>query len=320
MTSDNATSPLFLSPVFFLMGPTATGKTSLAIRLAQQLPIEIISVDSAMVYRGMDIGTAKPDLSSRQQVPHHLLDVCEPKHAFSAGEYYQLALAKISEIQDRGHIPLCVGGSMLYFNLLKNGLAALPPADEKLRAKLIEKANQYGTMSLYHELQQCDAPSAMHIKSNDLKRIIRALEVWHLSGKRLSDLQKESRSPIAAQIKSIALLPRERRQLDDVMAQRLTTMLANGFIDEVRHFYQGGDLDLNTPSMQAVGYRQVWSYLQGDLTKQQMIDAILKKTQRLAKHQMTWLRRWPIDLKLYCDEEDCVTPSVDFISKEIAAS
>lgn len=281
-------------PVICLMGPTASGKTPLAVELVQQFPLEIISVDSALVYRGMDIGTAKPDAETLKIAPHRLIDICDPAEAYSAGKFRDDALREIDDIHQNGKIPLLVGGTMLYFRVLLQGIAQLPLADEAIRAQLTERAENEGWESLHAELAEVDPEAAARIHSNDAQRIQRALEVYMLSGKSISSLQQNQTSPLAGfDVKQIALMPSAREKLHARIAQRFQTMLDAGFIDEVKQLMARGDLSPELPSIRSVGYRQVWDYLAGNIDEKTMRESAIAATRQLAKRQITWLRSWP---------------------------
>jgi tRNA dimethylallyltransferase len=277
-----------------LLGPTASGKSALAMQLAAEFPCELISVDSAQVYRGMDIGTAKPSLEERVQVRHHLLDICDPSHIYSVNEFYRDAQQCIAEIQQRGKIPLLVGGTCLYFHALRVGLAELPSADEQLRARLNAEAQQLGWPILHQRLAQYDAITAARLHPNDGQRILRAIEVYEITGQPLSywhaqqqDLTDHDRTLW------LGLMPASRADLHQRIATRFLQMVEAGFDEEVRALMQRGDLHIDLPSMRSVGYRQWWAYLQGELTCEQAIERAIIATRQLAKRQLTWLRRWP---------------------------
>jgi tRNA dimethylallyltransferase len=279
-------------PAIFLMGPTASGKSKLAVQLAQALNGEIISVDSALVYRGMDIGTAKPTLAEREGIPHHLIDILDPTEAFSTGQFRNKAIALMADITERGRIPLLVGGTMLYFNALNNGLAVLPEADAAIRAKLDDELIILGKDALHQRLAKIDPESATRIHPNDPQRIQRALEVYEISGKPLTayfiDTQQ---SAIPYQITKLIVAPTERKILHDIIAKRFNQMLEQGFIEEVEALVNRGDLNATMPSIRAVGYRQVWAYLHGEVDKATMIEKGIAATRQLAKRQFTWLRK-----------------------------
>jgi tRNA dimethylallyltransferase len=280
--------------VICLMGPTASGKTALAIEWAAQRPCTVISVDSALVYRGMDIGTAKPDKEILLKTPHRLIDFLDPSENYSAASFRKDAIDEIEKALQQQTIPLLVGGTMLYYRALQQGLAPLPDADQVVRGQLLIELQQQGLPALYQQLQQVDAASAQRIQATDTQRIQRALEVYRLTGKPLSQLQQQ-----AATIESpynfvnIGILPADRSILHQRIAQRFQQMLAQGFIDEVAALQARGDLHLGLPSMRAVGYRQIWQYLQGEYDKATMIEKAVAATRQLAKRQLTWLRQWP---------------------------
>ena len=281
------------APIICLMGPTAAGKTPLAVRLVQALPCEIISVDSAMVYRGMDIGTAKPDAETLKIAPHHLIDIVDPKEAYSAGQFRVDAMRAIDDIQARGRIPLLVGGTMLYFRALQQGLAGLPTADKDLRMTLQKRAELEGWQVLHAELAAIDPQSAKRIHVSDTQRIQRALEVYLLSGKPISQWQAEDKNPLTHKIINIGLMPFDRARLHERIAQRFALMLQLGLVDEVKKLYERGDLSADLPAMRSVGYRQVWDYLAGNSTFAEMKEKAIAATRQLAKRQITWLRSWP---------------------------
>ena len=279
-------------PVIFLMGPTASGKTALAIRLAHAIDAEIISVDSALVYIGMDIGTAKPDLNERGGIPHHLIDIIDPRESFSTGQFRSRALALMADITRRGKIPLLVGGTMLYFNALTQGLAELPPADEMLRNRLNREFAEVGKEAMHRKLAAIDPQSARRIHPNDPQRVQRALEVFELTGKPLTTFFEEAPAPVIPyRVLKLVVAPEDRKILHAAVAQRFLKMLDQGLLEEVDKLYQRGDLSEQMPSIRAVGYRQVWSYLQGEYDKQTMIERAIVATRQLAKRQFTWLRR-----------------------------
>lgn len=277
--------------VVCLMGPTAAGKTGLAVELARRLPFEIISVDSALVYREMDLGTAKPDLATRRLIPHRLIDILDPVEAYSAGRFRGDALREIAAVQAAGRIPLLVGGTLLYFRALERGLAELPLADPTVRARLAAELAACGSPSLHARLARLDPVAAGRIHPRDPQRIQRALEVCELSGRSLTELCAAARTeslPFAT-IKLIVGLA-DRRRLHERIAQRFYAMLEQGFVAEVERLRARGDLDLNKSSMRAVGYRQVWTYLEGGLDYAAMVERGIVATRQLAKRQLTWLR------------------------------
>jgi len=281
-----------LPPAIFLMGPTASGKTALSVQLAQALGGEIISVDSALVFKGMDIGTAKPTLEERGGIPHHLIDILDPSESFSTGQFRTQALALMKAITRRGKIPILTGGTMLYFNALFNGLAVLPEADPEIRAKLDQDLEQLGKEILHQRLAVIDPQAAARIHPNDPQRIQRALEVYEISGKPLSSFfHIDQGEDLPYQKIKLIIAPSDRKILHDSIAQRFRNMLELGFINEVELLYQRGDLTEKMPSIRAVGYRQVWAYLQGEDDLETMAEKAIAATRQLAKRQFTWLRR-----------------------------
>jgi tRNA dimethylallyltransferase len=279
-------------PVVYIMGPTASGKTDLAVALARQYPAEVISVDSAQVYRGMDVGTAKPSAALRAEIPHHLIDILDPREAYSAARFRDDALALIAAIRDRGRLPLLVGGTMLYFRALRYGLAPMPSADRNVRDRLEAEARTHGWAALHERLADLDPTTAARLHPNDQQRIERALEVVELTGQPLSSLtaQSEGEPPPGPSLR-LALAPASRAVLHHRIEERFRAMLAAGFVDEVRTLRSRGDLDLDCPSMRAVGYRQVWRYLDGELDEQGLVERGVVATRQFAKRQLTWLRR-----------------------------
>lgn len=279
-------------PAIFLMGPTASGKTELAIELALALDCEIISVDSAMVYRGMDIGTAKPSQEERRGVPHHLIDILDPAQAYSTGRFRNQALEVMREIGNRGRIPLLTGGTMLYFHALLHGLAELPAADPGIRRQIDEEAERRGWEALHRELRSLDPAAAARIHPNDPQRIQRALEVFRISGRSLSQLCAEAeKNDIPYQKISLVLVPENRAQLHQRIELRFLAMLEAGLIDEVQRLFDRGDLNESLPSIRAVGYRQAWSFLKGEYDREMMTERGVAATRQLAKRQFTWLRK-----------------------------
>ncbi len=275
-----------------LMGPTGSGKSELALRLAERLPLEIISVDSAQVYRGMDIGTAKPTLATRAQVPHHLIDIRDAAMGYSVGEFTQDVLGAMQGIWSRGRLPLLVGGTMMYFHALTAGIAELPEADADVRAGIDARAAKHGWAAVHRELAEVDPLAAARIHSNDPQRIQRALEVHRLTGRPITELQQARMSPIAdVNLMEFALAPLERGELHAKIETRFKAMLDAGFVEEVRSLYERGDLSAEHPSMRAVGYRQLWRYLAGLTSLNEAADQAVAATRQLAKRQFTWLRR-----------------------------
>lgn len=279
--------------VFCLMGPTASGKTALACELVKAFPCEIISVDSAMIYRGMTIGTAKPDAETLAYAPHHLIDICNPDASYSAAQFCFDATRLCHSILAKGKIPLLVGGTMMYFKALQDGLSILPQADESIRNQLLQEAQQEGWAFMHAKLAHIDPTAAARIHPNDTQRIQRALEVYRLTGQSLSDfLQMPTASPVFSFV-NILLLPGERAWLHERINLRFKAMLQEGLIEEVEYLLQQWVLTKNHPALRCVGYRQVFDYLHGDYDKATLCDKGMAATRQLAKRQLTWLRNWP---------------------------
>lgn len=276
----------------FLMGPTASGKTDLAIQLRQQLPVEVISVDSALIYRGMDIGTAKPSKAELALAPHRLIDICDPAESYSAANFRTDALREMQEISAQGKIPLLVGGTMLYYKALLEGLSPLPSADEKVRSEIEAKAALIGWGELHQELSKIDPISAQRINPNDSQRINRALEVFYLTGKTLTELTAQKGEALPYDILQFAIAPEQREVLHLRIEQRFHKMIELGFQQEVEKLYRRPDLNENLPSIRCVGYRQMWEYLRGDYDHDEMVFRGICATRQLAKRQITWLRGW----------------------------
>ena len=276
----------------FLMGPTASGKTDLAIQLRQQLPVEVISVDSALIYRGMDIGTAKPSKAELALAPHRLIDICDPAESYSAMNFRHDALREMQDITAQGKIPLLVGGTMLYYKALLEGLSPLPSADEKVRSEIEAKAALIGWGGLHQELSKIDPISAKRINPNDSQRINRALEVFYLTGKTLTELTAQKGEALPYDILQFAIAPEQREVLHLRIEQRFHKMIELGFQQEVEKLYRRPDLNENLPSIRCVGYRQMWEYLRGDYDHDEMVFRGICATRQLAKRQITWLRGW----------------------------
>lgn len=281
-------------PVIFIMGPTASGKTDLAVELVRRFPCDIISVDSAMVYRGMDIGTAKPGPDILAQAPHRLIDILDPAVAYSAAQFRADALREIEAIHAAGRIPLLVGGTMLYFRALQHGLSALPSADAEVREAIDAEARERGWGVLHQRLAQIDPAAAARIHPNDPQRIQRALEVHQLTGRPLSSFftgQVTSMPALRGTLIKVVMAPGDRSLMRRRIETRFNQMLERGLIREVEALYQRGDLERELPSIRSVGYRQVWEYLSDELSYSAMVERATTATRQLAKRQLTWLRR-----------------------------
>ncbi len=283
-----------LPPAIFIMGPTAAGKTDLAMAIHDAFPCDIISVDSALVYKGMDIGTAKPDSTLLSCYPHRLIDILDPSEAYSAGRFREDALAAMAGITASGRVPLLVGGTMLYYRALERGMSQLPDADPQVRAQLDLEAVRIGWSRMHERLAMIDPESAARIHPNDPQRIQRALEVYELSGLSLTELHKRAeKSSLPYRTIKIVVCPEERSVLHQRIEKRFHLMLRQGVVGEVEALRARGDLDLGTPSMRAVGYRQVWRYLDGEMGYDDMVDKGIVATRQFAKRQLTWLRSEP---------------------------
>ena len=286
MTQEVTAAP----PAILLMGPTASGKTDLAIALRRHLPVELVSVDSAMVYRGMDIGSAKPNADELALAPHRLIDICDPAQAYSAARFRDDALREMRDITASGRIPLLVGGTMLYYRALQYGLSALPKADPAVRAALQRELAMRGLEALHERLARVDPLAAARIHRNDPQRTLRALEVWELSGRPLSELQATAGQPMPYRAIKLVRSPASREELHERINRRFLAMLDNGLVEEVEQLAARGDLHPDMPAMRSVGYRQVWAWLRGEFTRDEMVERGQAATRQLAKRQMTWLR------------------------------
>lgn len=276
----------------FLMGPTASGKTDLAIALRQQLPVEVISVDSALIYKGMDIGTAKPTPAELALAPHRLIDILDPKESYSAMNFREDALKEMAEISASGRIPLLVGGTMLYYKALLEGLSPLPSADPTIRAEIEEKAAKIGWAGMHQELLAIDPVAGARINPNDSQRINRALEVFYITGKTMTELTEEKGEALPYRLLQFAIAPQDRSILHERIALRFQKMMDLGFEEEVKRLFLREDLHIDLPSIRCVGYRQMWEYLQGDISLDEAIYKGICATRQLAKRQITWLRGW----------------------------
>jgi len=309
-------APLAPLDAVLLMGPTCSGKSALALELAGRVPLEIVSVDSALVYRGMDIGTAKPSAAARAAVPHHLIDICDPAEPYSAGRFRRDATALIGEIRGRGRAPLLVGGTMLYFRALTEGIAPLPEADPATRAEIDAEARQAGWPALHAELAGRDPRAAGRIQPGDAQRIQRALEVIRLTGRPMSELQTMA-EPSPLRLAKFALLPCDRATLYGRIDARLLEMMADGLLREVHCLRERGDLDPDLPSLRAVGYRQLWAHLEGRCRLEQAVAQAQRATRNLAKRQLTWLRADPAVHWLRSLEEQALVPIVEAVGRAV---
>ncbi|KJY97749.1 tRNA dimethylallyltransferase [Pseudoalteromonas sp. THAF3] len=274
------------------MGPTASGKTALAIDLCQHFDTEVISVDSALVYKGMDIGTAKPDAQERALAPHRLIDIVDPAQSYSMADFRRDALAHIEQLHNQGKVPLLVGGTMMYFKGLLEGLSPLPEADADIRAALEAEAKEHGWPALHQQLQQVDPQAAAKINANDSQRINRALEVYRISGKSMTELQQTKAQSLGFPVHQFAIAPSDRRVLHQRIEKRFQIMLEQGFENEVLSLYNRKDLHPDLPSIRCVGYRQMWDYIAGEIDYDEMVFRGVAATRQLAKRQLTWLRGW----------------------------
>ncbi|MGQ9425046.1 tRNA (adenosine(37)-N6)-dimethylallyltransferase MiaA [Gilvimarinus sp. F26214L] len=294
-------------PIIFLMGPTASGKTALATALRQTLPVELISVDATLVYRGLDIGSAKPTAEELARAPHRLINLRDPAEPYSAADFRQDALVAIGEIHQQGRIPLLVGGTMLYFKILLDGMASMPGANPRLRAELEAEADKHGWPELHRRLAAIDPDTAARLHPNHSQRILRALEVYYQSGETMTALRErqagDARESFAGRYELIqlGLVPRDRSMLHQRIERRFLAMLNQGFEDEVRILYRRGDLTPHLPAIRAVGYRQIWDYLNGECSREEMVERGIAASRQLAKRQLTWLRKWSGLKTLYID-------------------
>ena len=307
-----------LPPAILLMGPTACGKTALAIELAERLGCEIISVDSAQIYRHMDIGTAKPDAAERSRVPHHLIDIIDPHESYSAARFRDDTLTLMREIVERGKIPLLAGGTMLYFKALTEGLNDLPEADPAMRLVIDTMAEDKGWPAVHADLARVDPESAARIQPNDAQRIQRALEIYYLSGKSMSALlAKPKYVYLPYRMIASALVPSNREWLHERIAQRFEVMLELGLIGELRKLRADYALEPTMPSMRAVGYRQVWGYLDGEYGLAALREKAVAATRQLAKRQLTWLRSMPDLVSFDCAQDNLIDRVIDHIRAKI---
>jgi len=302
------------------MGPTASGKTPLAFALARSLPVEIVSVDSAQIYRGMDIGTAKPSPAERAAVPHHLIDILDPTEAYSAARFREEALRLMGEICARGRIPLLVGGTMLYFKALREGLSDLPESDAGVRARLDAEAAARGWPAMHEELAGVDAATAARLKTNDAQRIQRALEVYRLSGKPMSQLiGRRQSAALPFRLIELALVPSDRSTLHRRIEERFDSMLEQGLIEELQSLRNRHPLRSSLPSMRCVGYRQTWQFLDGEISREELRDRGIFATRQLAKRQLTWLRGMRGSTTIDCLATDVVAQADGFLRRSTRA-
>ena len=299
------------------MGPTASGKSALAATLAGHFPVEIISVDSAQIYRGMDIGTAKPSVAERRSVPHHLIDIVDPTGSYSAAQFRSDAVRLISEIAARGRIPLLVGGTMLYFKALREGLSELPESDAGVRARIDAEAAVCGWPAMHAELAKIDAPTAARLKPSDAQRIQRALEIYRVTGKPMSQLLGQTKSALPFRLLELALVPSDRAELHRRIEFRFDAMLEHGLVEELRALRERYALRPGLPSMRCVGYRQVWQHLEGEFGRGELRDRGISATRQLAKRQLTWLRAMKTVRSFDCLAEDLDAEALDYVRRDI---
>ena len=306
-----------LPNAIFLMGPTASGKTQLAIELCQRFPCDIISVDSALIYRDMDIGTAKPTAAEQALAPHQLIDILDPAESYSVAEFRRDALDAMTKSANAGRVPLLVGGTMMYYKALIDGLSPLPESNAEIRAELENEAKLKGWQALHEQLANVDPESATRIHPNDPQRLIRALEVFRLSGRPLTELQATRSEKIPFEVKQFTISPQDRGILHERIAQRFHMMIEQGFEQEVENLKQRSDLHLDLPSIRCVGYRQMWQYLDGEYDHSEMIYRGIVATRQLAKRQLTWLRGWQNVHRLDTFAKDNLTKIVNLSRIEI---
>jgi tRNA dimethylallyltransferase len=307
-----------LPHAIFLMGPTASGKTGVAVELVRHLPVELISVDSALVFRDMDIGTAKPDVATLARAPHHLIDIIAPTEAYSAAAFRHDALRLMADITQRGRIPLLVGGTMLYFKALREGLNDLPQSDPTVRATLDAEIAEHGIGHLHRELAKIDAETAARLKPADTQRIQRAMEIYRLTGQPMSELIAEQQSAeLPYRITSIALVPGDRAQLHARIATRFKAMLDQGLVDELRMLREKYPLYPNMTAMRCVGYRQAWQFIEGEIDNVQLLETGIAATRQLAKRQLTWLRSMPENIELDCLPPDLTKRVFDKLTEDL---
>jgi tRNA dimethylallyltransferase len=301
--------------VILLMGATATGKTDLALAISERFEVEIISVDSALIFRDMNIGTAKPGADVLASVPHHLIDIIDPADVYSVWDFVEQSRLLVDEISQRGRIPLLAGGTMMYFHAFEQGLNRLPAADKELRQRLDQEASEVGLAAMHERLEGIDPASASRIKATDSQRIQRALEVFELSGKPLSQLQQQETTGFVGEVEKIILAASDRKLLHQRIHSRFLEMLEQGFIEEVEGLRLRSELNLSLPSMRCVGYRQLWQHLDGEFPRAEMIDKAVAATRQLAKRQITWLRKQTSGTTY-----DCLNYRKDAIFRQVEAA
>jgi tRNA dimethylallyltransferase len=308
-----------LPPAIFLMGPTASGKTGVAVELAQRLPVELISVDSALVFRDMDIGTAKPDAATLARAPHHLIDIIDPTEAYSAAAFRHDALRLMADITARGKIPLLVGGTMLYFKALREGLSELPQAAPAVRAELDAEIAAYGIEALHEKLAEVDPEAAARLAPADTQRIQRAMEVYRITGSPMSELLKQQTQHVLPyDVTSIALVPSERSVLHQRIATRFQQMFKDGLIEELHALRDKYPLHRDMTSMRCVGYRQAWQFMDGEISEGQLMETGIAATRQLAKRQLTWLRSMPDNVEIDCLSDDLFRQVSDTLRAAVA--
>ncbi len=310
-------SDFHFPPAIFLMGPTASGKTALAIRMLVHFPLDIISVDSALVYRDMVIGTAKPDAATLALAPHALLDIRDPTETYSAAAFCADAQRLMADSIARGRVPLLVGGTMLYFRALLNGLDELPRADPALRQQLDAEATAHGWPAMHAQLSQVDAATAARLSPNDGQRIGRALEIFRLTGRPMSAQLEQSQSSLRYRVLQLALIPSDRAVLHQRIASRFDSMLADGLLDELNMLRAKYALHPDLPAMRAVGYRQAWAHLDGKIDMHELREQGIAATRQLAKRQMTWLRSWPDAVVLDSLADDVENQAIDQVARHL---
>lgn len=319
MTTDALPTQSIHAPALLcIAGPTASGKSAIARAIAQKWPCEIINVDSATIYRGMDIGTAKPSREERATIDHHLLDILDPLESYSAAAFRRDALRCVKEIRARGRLPVLVGGTMLYFKALRDGLNDLPTADPEIRKELEMRAAAVGWSAMHEALRLIDPATAARLSPNDSQRIQRALEIWHISGKTMSELlnaPEQTDKPLATV--TLSLEPTERSHLHQRIAARFDQMLEEGLVEEVKALRARGDLHTDLPSIRCVGYRQFWSMLAGEVTPAQAREQAIAATRQLAKRQLTWLRSLPDRLSVEADAHDATEETLAIVGRLI---